>query len=79
MGRLSELQQEAEWRRCWVRGGTRFTMRNLWSAVWTRLMSVSPVSESGVGDVDDVFVYWVDGVGVCSGVTFVVRVDESLD
>ncbi len=54
-------------------------MRNLWSAVWTRLMSVSPVSESGVGDVDDVFVYWVDGVGVCSGVTFVVRVDESLD
>ena len=38
-------------------------------------MSVSRVSESGVGDVDDVWVYWVDGVGVCSGVTFVVRVD----
>ena len=47
-----------------------------WNVVWTRLMSASPVSESGVGDVDDVFVYWVDGVGVCSGVTFVVRVDD---
>ena len=42
-------------------------------------MSASRVSESRVGDVGDVWVYWVDGVGVCSGVTFVVRVDESLD
>ena len=42
-------------------------------------MSVSPASESNSGGDFDVFVYWIDGVGVCSGVTFVVRVDESLD
>ena len=55
---------------------TRFSMRNLWSAVLTMWRSVSPASESNSGGDSDVFVYWIDGVGVCSGATFVVRVDE---
>jgi len=56
---------------------TRFSMRNLWSAVSTMWRSVSPASESnGDGD-SDLFVYWIDGVGVCSGVTFIVRVGDT--
>ena len=55
---------------------TRFSMRNLWSAVLTMWRSVSPASESNRGGDSDVFVYWIDGVGVCAGATFVVRVDE---
>ena len=55
---------------------TRLWMRNLWSAASTMWRSVSPASESNSGGDSDVFVYWIDGVGVCSGATFVVRLDE---
>ena len=55
---------------------TRLWMRNLWSAALTSMRTVSPVSESSGGGGPDVWVYWIDGVGVCSGATFVVRLDE---
>ena len=55
---------------------TRLWMRNLWSAASTMWRSVSPASESSGGGGPDVWVYWIDGVGVCSGATFIVRLDE---
>jgi len=66
--------RRSQWKR-WMLS-IRFWMRNLWSAVSTTMRFVSPVSESSGGDSPDVFVYWIDGVGVCSGVTFIVRVDD---
>jgi hypothetical protein len=58
---------------------TRLWMRNLWSAALTSMRTVSPVNESSGGGGPDVWVYWIDGVGVCSGATFIVRLDEPSD
>ncbi len=53
-------------------------MRNLWSAVSSRLRFVSRVSEVVRVDHGDgrVFVYCVPGLGFGSSVTVVVRLDE---
>ena len=60
----------------------RFTMRNLWNAVWKPLKCASRVSE-GLVDVrvlgDPVHVYCLYGLGFGSDVTIVVRLGESLD
>ena len=66
----------------WGRGGIRFTVRNLWSAVSKTRRFASRVSE-GLVDVPDavgnVHVYSLYGLGFGSDVTVVVRLNEPVD
>ena len=66
----------------WGRGGIRFTMRNLWSAVSKTRRFASRVSEGSVGvpaAVGNVHVYSLYGLGVGSDVTVVARLDGPSD
>ena len=66
----------------WGRGGIRFTVRSLWSAVSKTRRFASRVSE-GLVDVPavggDVHVYSLYGLGFGSDVTVVVRLDGPSD
>jgi hypothetical protein len=59
----------------------RFTMRNLWNAVWKTPKSVNHASEMGSVGIRDsnVLVCGLHGLGFGSTVTVVVRLDEGLD
>mgnify|MGYP005821654935 CR=1 FL=1 len=66
----------------WGRGGIRFTVRSLWSAVSKTRRFASRVSEGPVGVPavgGNVHVYSLYGLGFGSDVTVVVRLDGPSD